>query len=719
LATVVAVVAALGLLWRFAAPEWLMPIVAARLEAMSGLQLSADGPISTTLLPALGLQISGVRLAEKGKGGQPLLRADMLELELAWAPLLRGRAQPARARLLRVRALAEPLVPPVDIDARMQGTDIDAVVTGGVGTLRATVRPEAGELALPVLTFRGGPWAASGSGRLSLGGSARLVLTVDRVERDGKLLGAAAAALNYGRDGLMLERGSWRSPQGLEAAIFGLIAMDGGAVHFDGGFEAFTGATNPGMEANARLSGSFGSDGAAMEVTDIDVRAAGSRLTGTAKYTAAPSSRIAAEFRVDRLDAAMLAEVARPLNMAAAVLPSADLDLRLRIAQLAAGATVVDGVIVDVARRGPSIELRELAARSLAGLPLQASGRLAVTPDALTLDQLNVKYGTVDAVGQARVDLSGSLPHLSVELATGPLILDRLFAGPAPLPPEPMTRRAQAIANAAARRPAPPASWSAERFTIPSMPAIDAELTVATSRLAWRQYQVDDARLKTHLHDGKLEIDDLSGNIYGGRVELRGDVDGADRPRFAGTMALHGANLKTLLAAVAGTDAVVGRGEITAGLAASGNSPAELVNSLAGTVRLAVQDGAVTGFDLPAVSDRIARMNRPTDLIEIARAGSGGRTSFQTFGGQFNIERGIARTEDLRLVAGKGEARVQGAINLPRWTLDLVNEIRVTAPAGVPPLVIKLDGPIQAPRQVFDINRLQSYLLHRGAPPPR
>jgi uncharacterized protein YhdP len=143
------------------------------------------------------------------------------------------------------------------------------------------------------------------------------------------------------------------------------------------------------------------------------------------------------------------------------------------------------------------------------------------------------------------------------------------------------------------------------------------------------------------------------------------------------------------------------------------------VNSLAGIVRLAAREGAVTGFDLPAVSERIARMNRPTDLIEVARAGSGGRTPFQMFGGQFRLDRGIARTDDLRLVASKGEAHVRGSINLPRWTLDLVNELRVTEPSGVPPLAIKLDGPIQSPRQVFDINRLQSYLLRRGATPAR
>lgn len=718
-AAIFAVVAAFALLWRFAAAEWLMPVVAARVEAATGLRLTADGPVKATLLPALGLQAAGVRVTD-GTGNQPLLRADMLEIELAWWPLLQGRAQPDRARLLRTRALAEPLLPPLDVEAQVKGGDVDVVLSANGSAMRATVRPEAGELALPLLSFRGGSWVASGSGRLLLGGANRLVLSADRVERDGRLLGAAAVALTYGADGLILERGSWRSPQGVEAAVFGLITSDGGTLRFDGGLEAFTGPTNSAVEANARLGGTFGADGATLEIADIDVRGAGSRLTGTAKYTTGRPSRVAAEFRIDRLDSAMLSDGARPLNLIAAIPPDTDLDLRLRIAQLAAGATIVDGVVIDVARRGPVIELRELAARSLAGLPLQANGRLAVGADAtVTLDPLNVKYGTVEASGRLRADLSGPLPRLSAELATGPLILDRLFAGPAPLPPEPMTRRAQAVAAAAARQPAVPASWSQERFTLPRLPAIETDLTVTTPRIAWRQYQVDDAQLKARQREGKLEIEGLTGNAYGGRIDLRGSADVVERPRFAGTMALQNANLKPLLSDFAAIETVVGRGDITADLEATGDSPAELVNSLAGVVRLAAREGAVTGFDLPAVSERIARMNRPTDLIEVARAGSGGRTPFQMFGGQFRLDRGIARTDDLRLVASKGEAHVRGSINLPRWTLDLVNELRVTEPSGVPPLAIKLDGPIQSPRQVFDINRLQSYLLRRGATPAR
>jgi uncharacterized protein involved in outer membrane biogenesis len=280
-----------------------------------------------------------------------------------------------------------------------------------------------------------------------------------------------------------------------------------------------------------------------------------------------------------------------------------------------------------------------------------------------------------------------------------------------------MTRRAQALAvAAAARRSVTPPSWSSEPLPLMAPLGADIDLTLASPRVTWARHQVDQARLVAHLRDAHVDVESLTGAIYGGRIELRGGADLSGQAQWQGTVALANADLKTLLGELAHVDALRGHGDLSADLQAAGASPAALIASLGGTVRIAAHDGVVAGFDLPAVSDRIARANRPTDLFEIARAGNGGQTPFSALTGEFKIARGVARTDDLHLLARKGDARLRGAIDLPHWTVDFVNELRVTEPADVPPLVIKVDGPIATPRQVFDINRLQAYLVKRGAP---
>jgi uncharacterized protein involved in outer membrane biogenesis len=254
------------------------------------------------------------------------------------------------------------------------------------------------------------------------------------------------------------------------------------------------------------------------------------------------------------------------------------------------------------------------------------------------------------------------------------------------------------------------------------LPAIAAELRVAAPVLGWRGLKLDGAQFSGRLVDGVLAVDQLSGSAYGGQVDIRGRAEGANNasPGFAATIRLSDVDLRALLSAYAGISEISGRLDGTAELAGTGASPADLVAGLRGHLRVDGRDGAVSGFDLPAMSARLKEMQRPTDLFQVLRLGlGGGRTPFRTLSGTFRIERGVARTDDLRLIAAAAEGRMRGAIDLPAWAVDLVNEFRLTDHRDLPPVTLKLNGPIEAPRRVFDIERLQSSLMRRGRPATR
>jgi uncharacterized protein involved in outer membrane biogenesis len=244
---------------------------------------------------------------------------------------------------------------------------------------------------------------------------------------------------------------------------------------------------------------------------------------------------------------------------------------------------------------------------------------------------------------------------------------------------------------------------------------VDGELRVTTPLLEWRGKRLSDVRLLASARDLLLHVDEFSGDIYGGRLNIAGRVDPAARA-FAGTVLLSAADLKSALTDLAAADAISGRGDVAAGLAGHGDSWADLIGTLAGEVRFAAREGEVAGFDVSAVGDRIKRTSRATGILELARAGVGGRTRYSRADGTFKIEHGIARTRDFRVIARGGEARLTGTINLPAWRLDMVNEIGVTDPPDAPPVVVKLNGPLQEPRSVVDFQRLQSYLMRRSAP---
>ncbi len=149
--------------------------------------------------------------------------------------------------------------------------------------------------------------------------------------------------------------------------------------------------------------------------------------------------------------------------------------------------------------------------------------------------------------------------------------------------------------------------------------------------------------------------------------------------------------------------------------AARDRRAADLVAHLQGSLTLASRDGTIAGIDLPAISARLSDTSRATDLPGLLRGPSGGRTRYRSLDGTFRIADGIARSDDLRLVAEAAEGRADTTLDLPKWQIRSRLELRLTEPAAAPPLAMTLDGSLDAPRIVFDINALESYLVQRGS----
>jgi AsmA protein len=167
------------------------------------------------------------------------------------------------------------------------------------------------------------------------------------------------------------------------------------------------------------------------------------------------------------------------------------------------------------------------------------------------------------------------------------------------------------------------------------------------------------------------------------------------------------------LASEAGLSSIEGRFDADASLAATGQSPAELIAGLSGEATLRGHDGAVTGIDLAAANEWLKVLDRPFDLLGLIRSGLGGRTSVRELTGSFHAADGIVRSDDLRLTADGTAGQGAATFDLPRWTMTSRLEFRLTGLPMAPPLGVQLDGPIDAPREVFDVNPLQRFLKQR------
>jgi AsmA protein len=205
----------------------------------------------------------------------------------------------------------------------------------------------------------------------------------------------------------------------------------------------------------------------------------------------------------------------------------------------------------------------------------------------------------------------------------------------------------------------------------------------------------------------------LTGSLFGGSIAADADVTAATPPALHAKLSLRDVDLKQAFTTEAGIKSIEGRFDADASMAAMGRSPAELIADLSGDAVLRAHDGAVSGIDLAAANEWLKVLDRPSDLFALIRSGLGGRTDFKELTGSFHAADGLVRSDDLRLVADGTAGQGAATFDLPRWTISSRLEFRLTGLPMAPPLGVQLDGPIDAPREVFDVDPLQRFLKQR------
>ena len=93
----------------------------------------------------------------------------------------------------------------------------------------------------------------------------------------------------------------------------------------------------------------------------------------------------------------------------------------------------------------------------------------------------------------------------------------------------------------------------------------------------------------------------------------------------------------------------------------------------------------------------------------------GGETRFSRLNGTFQVSDGVAQIDDLTIVANSGGGQAAGTVNLTGWSLDMNSEFHLTQFADAPPFGMRLVGPLDNPRKLFQIEQLQAYLLRRSS----
>jgi len=338
--------------------------------------------------------------------------------------------------------------------------------------------------------------------------------------------------------------------------------------------------------------------------------------------------------------------------------------------------------------------------------PVKLETRLEGTTENLAINGLKLGAGPLALTGTATLALKDPRPKLTFVAETGTVAID-------PWLPKGSARPAGGAA------PAVPVTsgartWSRETIDTSGLLAADAEVSLTATAVRYGAYLLDNLELAATLENGTLTVSRLTSGLFGGTVEGTASLRHAATPSAAMTLRVSKADVRQAVLTTAEAARVTGTLDYETALQTSGRSEYALVSGLQGTGKMVVRDGTVEGFDLPAVSDQLKQLDRSVDFLVLAqKAMRGGTTPFDSLTASYSITDGVLRSEDIALKSKAAEGRGTAVINLPPQEMDVNTQFWLSEHPNSPPIGLRLVGPLNNPRQVLDVNKLQAFVLQR------
>ena len=382
----------------------------------------------------------------------------------------------------------------------------------------------------------------------------------------------------------------------------------------------------PSVDAPARLSGSFSADGRPMEF-DVSLGSLRGFFEGARTLFQAELTGALADIRFDG---------AFRDSQALAFDGEAAIALPLRAMARYLGADLPEG---DIFRRFT-------ADAQVSGAP----GRLELSEARITLDD-------IDASGALTLNYAPVRPVITGSLTTEQLDITPYI--PAGDPEDGEAAPAEGGVG----------PWSENAIDLSPLRTVDADLTVRAAAFKARDIEADDAAVELDLNNGRLVASIRDVRLYGGRGVVTAVANArSDRPSFSLDAEIETLQAQPFLDAAAGFDRLAGVGTLSLDLAASGESPAAIMDTLSGQGRFAFEDGAVTGVNLAQVI-RTVQQGLQSESIPAGFAETQ-QTDFTALTGTVDIENGLAQNLDLTMLSPLLRVEGAGAVNLAEQAIE-------------------------------------------------
>ena len=185
--------------------------------------------------------------------------------------------------------------------------------------------------------------------------------------------------------------------------------------------------------------------------------------------------------------------------------------------------------------------------------------------------------------------------------------------------------------------------------------------------------RTSNVRLDVHAAGGKLDINPLSANLYGGSASGSVRVTAGSPAGFALRQTLAGIDIGPLMKDAIDKDTLEGKGNVQIDVTSAGATVGQMKQSLNGSARLELRDGAIRGVNIAqTIRDAKARIAqiRGDEKPQGGVGSAGQKTDFSELTASFRIVNGVAHNEDMLIKSPLVRIAGSGDIHLAEGRLD-------------------------------------------------
>ncbi len=258
--------------------------------------------------------------------------------------------------------------------------------------------------------------------------------------------------------------------------------------------------------------------------------------------------------------------------------------------------------------------------------------------------------------------------------------------------------------------------WDDKPFDIGFMRGYDGNLNVNIGVINHDSFVMRDVALNALIEDGTWKISELSGAIWGGELNAKGEIDVSSIFSADIDFLFKGIMVEDLLQSSLNIRPMQGRTNIYGNINSGGISVSNLVDSLKGQVILSGRDISISGFDIAGMLQTLPSVRNINDVANTVRVALiRGKTSFSTMEGAFYFDRGVLKSHGIKLRSKHAIGTIKGQSNLVSWDMNygLSFKLPTLSTMEVAEITLFFKESMDDPLVMVDSRDLESFMAKR------